>query len=49
MRQGGDIAALSLLAHELINEGFVHAKDSGDLPLASVPPLHRFHYARSQV
>lgn len=31
VRQRGNIAALSLLTEELIDEGFVNAKEPGDL------------------
>jgi hypothetical protein len=49
MGQGGDIPALTFLAQQLINEGFMHLKQCGDLPFASDLPLHSLNYAFSQV
>jgi hypothetical protein len=49
MRQGSDIAPLPLLAQQFVNEGFVYAKQFGDLPFAANLAFYGFHYAFSQV
>jgi hypothetical protein len=49
MRQRGDIAAVPLLAQQLVNEGFVHAEQLGDLPFASELTLYGIDYALSEV
>lgn len=36
VRQGGDLTTLAFLAEQLIDKGFVNAKDFGDFALRSI-------------
>jgi hypothetical protein len=49
MRQRGNIATLTLLAQQFVNEGFVHAEQGSDLALAANVPLHGLHDSFSEV
>jgi hypothetical protein len=49
MGQGGDSAAVTLLAQQFVNEGFVYAEQDRDLPFAADLPLYGINDSCSKV
>ncbi len=47
MRQRGDIAAVTLLAQQFVDEGFVNTEQFGDLTFASDLTFHSANYSFS--